>query len=337
MQLEAVFHDRQRSRYGPRRSVQGPRCRRCTGYRFARLGCRAGAQSRCGSHADAYPLVLLAGDLAYKLKKPIRLPLSTTAAWKRAAIFCEEEVRLNQRLAPTLYEGVTRITGTTSAPVLDGSGPGLEYAVRIRRFLSSALLGDQLDTGTLRAEQMDRLADLLADFHIRAPRRKPTDELAHCGLRRSSALTALDGVGALTSEAESAALRSWLETESGALAALWATRDAAGHVREWDGDLHLGNVIHPGWQRSCLRLHRIQPKLALDRHAGRSAVPGDGLRGAEPGRLRVCFINAWLDRTGNHASLPALRFSVVYPTAHWCGPGSRACAARRTIRTRGSV
>ena len=59
--------------------------------------------------------VLLAGDLAYKLKKPVRLPFVDYATLEARRHFCEEEVRLNRRLAPLIYLGVSRITGSSSS------------------------------------------------------------------------------------------------------------------------------------------------------------------------------------------------------------------------------
>ncbi|HEY8707412.1 MAG TPA: hypothetical protein VIM34_05390 [Burkholderiaceae bacterium] len=46
--------------------------------------------------------VLLADSLAYKIKKPVRLPFldfTTLAARRR---YCDEELHLNRRLAPLL-------------------------------------------------------------------------------------------------------------------------------------------------------------------------------------------------------------------------------------------
>ena len=54
--------------------------------------------------------VLLARDLAFKLKKPVRLPFVDYSTPARRKFFCEEEVRLNRRLAPALYLGVSRMT-----------------------------------------------------------------------------------------------------------------------------------------------------------------------------------------------------------------------------------
>src|SRR5690606_31218468 len=71
--------------------------------------------------------VILAGDYAYKIKKPMNfgfLDFSTLAQRKH---FCEEEVRLNRRLAADLYLGVVPITGSPEQPQLGGPGEAFEY------------------------------------------------------------------------------------------------------------------------------------------------------------------------------------------------------------------
>lgn len=108
--------------------------------------------------------VLLAEDLAWKIKKPVHLPFVDYTGLQARRHFCEEEVRLNRRLAPSLYLGVTRITGTPNSPVLDGEGPVLEYAVRMRRFAPGALFSEKAEAGELGAGDIDELAALLAGF-----------------------------------------------------------------------------------------------------------------------------------------------------------------------------
>ncbi len=58
--------------------------------------------------------VLLTGSYAYKIKKPVNLGFLdfTTLAARRH--FCEEELRLNRRLAPDIYLDVVPITGTAA-------------------------------------------------------------------------------------------------------------------------------------------------------------------------------------------------------------------------------
>ena len=93
--------------------------------------------------------VLLTGEYAYKIKKPVNLgflDFSTLALRQQA---CADEVRLNRRLAAEYYLGVAAITGSPEAPRINDPGinsPGtpIEYAVKMRQFPVDATL-DRLD------------------------------------------------------------------------------------------------------------------------------------------------------------------------------------------------
>ena len=61
--------------------------------------------------------VLLVGSSAWKIKKPVHFSFVDATALATRQHFCEEELRLNRRLAPSLYLGVVPITGTPEAPV----------------------------------------------------------------------------------------------------------------------------------------------------------------------------------------------------------------------------
>ena len=47
--------------------------------------------------------VLLAGEHAYKIKKPVQLPFLDFSTLELRKRYCEDELRLNQRFAPDLY------------------------------------------------------------------------------------------------------------------------------------------------------------------------------------------------------------------------------------------
>ena len=76
--------------------------------------------------------VLLAGDYVYKIKKPVDFGFLDFSTLARRQFFCQEELRLNRRLAPDLYLEVVGIGGSPDAPVL-GAEPAFEYAVKMRR------------------------------------------------------------------------------------------------------------------------------------------------------------------------------------------------------------
>ena len=74
--------------------------------------------------------VLLDGSHAWKIKKPVQLPFLDTRELGTRGRLCHEELRLNRRLAPSLYLDVVAIHGTADAPSFDGSGPPIEYALK---------------------------------------------------------------------------------------------------------------------------------------------------------------------------------------------------------------
>ena len=71
--------------------------------------------------------VLLTGDYAYKIKKPMNFGFLDFTELSSRAHFCAEELRLNQRLTDGLYLEVLAITGSAEAPQFGGEGTPIEY------------------------------------------------------------------------------------------------------------------------------------------------------------------------------------------------------------------
>ncbi|MFZ1910158.1 MAG: hypothetical protein WAU52_13845, partial [Burkholderiales bacterium] len=114
--------------------------------------------------------VLLAGDYAYKVKKPVNLGFLDFGSLAARQFYCEEELRLNRRTAPQLYLAVVPIAGSDADPRIDGEGRPIEYAVKMRRFPQEALLSRMAQGGTLGTEHIDALARGIAAFHSRVAR-----------------------------------------------------------------------------------------------------------------------------------------------------------------------
>jgi uncharacterized protein len=263
-------------------------------------------------HETHISWVLLSGDTAYKIKKPLRLPFVDYSTLESRRHFCEEELRLNRRLAPTLYLGLTRITGTPHAPELDGLGPALEVAVRMRRFPAGALFDEQLAAGSLQAKDIDRLAAMLATFHRQAPRADASSGFAGADRRRAVALAALEGVRSLASPAQQASLQDWLEAESAVLSPFWNTRLAEGYVRECHGDLHLANLVRLGDDVVAFDCVEFDPALRWIDVIDDVAFVVMDFDAHHRRDFAFRFLNAWLDQTGDHGGLRTLRFAVVY-------------------------
>ena len=60
---------------------------------------------------------------------------------EKRKFYCEEEVRLNRRLAPDIYLDTVAIYGSAASPTFVADGhPPIEYAVRMRQFDPTSVL-----------------------------------------------------------------------------------------------------------------------------------------------------------------------------------------------------
>jgi hypothetical protein len=121
------------------------------------------AVHRIDTHAS---VVFLAGSRALKLKRAVKydyLDFSTTDARRRC---CDAELRINRRLAPTLYRGVLPIVRTSGGSLaLGGEGTPVDWVVEMARFDQGALFDALAVAGRLDLSLMVPLAEEVAAFH----------------------------------------------------------------------------------------------------------------------------------------------------------------------------
>jgi len=115
-------------------------------------------------------VVFLAGPCVYKIKKPVQLDFLDFSTLERRRHFCEEEVRLNRRLAPDVYRGVVPVTRESSGPRFEGTGEVIEWAVKMDRLPDEATLEYRLAHDQVGPELAVRLAEKIAQFHHDADR-----------------------------------------------------------------------------------------------------------------------------------------------------------------------
>ena len=260
--------------------------------------------------------VLLSGSHAYKIKKPVNLGFLDFSSLEKRRQCCEEEIRLNRRLAPALYLEVLPIRGTPSAPSLAGEGEILEYAVKMRRFPQSALLDRRLARNEVAPGVIDALADQIAAFHGRAER-CPTGaaygspdvvweavaenfrQLRHL-LAAEKHATHLD------------CLELWSKSRKTGLQEMISARQHSGWVRECHGDLHLGNVALVKGQPLIFDGIEFNPDLRWIDVVSEVAFMFMDL--VERGRpdYGYRFLNRYLECTGDYAGLVLLDFYQVY-------------------------
>jgi aminoglycoside phosphotransferase family enzyme len=114
--------------------------------------------------------VFLTDRFAYKMKKAVRYDFLDFSSIDRRRHFCEEELRLNRRLAARSYLAVVPLTVAHGKLRLDGSGVPIDWLVKMRRLPSSRMLDESIRAGTLQPPEVRALAELLEGFYRSAPR-----------------------------------------------------------------------------------------------------------------------------------------------------------------------
>ncbi len=258
--------------------------------------------------------ILLTGTLAYKIKKPVNLGFVDFSTPERRRWFCQEEIRLNRRLAPDLYLGLSPIHGPPERAAFHGSGPILELAVRMRQFPQSALLGAVLEHQGLSEAQLERLADDLAAFHAAAAVASPEDPYGAPELVKAPAMANLEVLGAcgLVPEADVAALRHWTDDQFESLRPSFVGRRSQGRIRECHGDLHLGNMLLEGERLRVFDCLEFSPQLRWIDVISDLAFLAMDLEHRHRPDLGAVLLNRWLGRCGDYAGLLTWRWYRVY-------------------------
>lgn len=258
--------------------------------------------------------ILLTGTIAYKIKKPVNLGFVDFSTPERRRWFCQEELRLNRRLAPDLYLGLSPIHGPPERASLHGSGPTLELAVRMRQFPQSALLAAVLDRHGLSTDQLERLADDLAAFHAAAAVAGANDPYGAPELVKAPAVANLEVLAASGAAiaAEVAGLKQWTEDSYTALQPTFALRRSQGRIRECHGDLHLGNLLLEEGRIRVFDCLEFSPELRWIDVISDLAFLVMDLEHRDRPDLGAVLLNRWLGRCGDYGGLLTWRWYRVY-------------------------
>jgi len=256
--------------------------------------------------------VLLAGDYAYKLKKPLNLGFLDFSTLQRRRLCCEEEIRLNRRLAPSIYLEVVPITGAPDQPRVGGKGAVLEYAVKMRRFDQHALLTRLPVTRSL----VDRIAARVAGFHAVVPVAPMSSEY---GTPETVLLPMVENFAQIRGHlrdpealARLQLLERWTRGRHYALRPVLQQRRVKGHIRECHGDMHRGNIALVNGEPLIFDCIEFSPALRwIDTMSELAFLVMDLEETSENPRARQ-LVNSYLEISGDFDGLPVLDFYKAY-------------------------
>ncbi|WP_227715008.1 MULTISPECIES: AAA family ATPase [unclassified Marinobacter] len=260
--------------------------------------------------------VILTGQYAYKIKKPVDFGFLDFSTLELRKHYCEEELRLNRRLAEPLYLEVLPITGSPEQPVIGGDGEPFEYMLKMRQFRQNQLLDQQQEAGELKPELLSSLAKQVANFHnslepIADDKPLGTPEAVYAAMQENfDQIRPLISDTSLLSQLDN--LEAWTQTTFERHRDLIAQRRTDGYVRECHGDLHLANItVYEGRVTvfDCIEFN--EPFRWIDVINDLAFLLMDLESRREPA-LANLVLNTYLEYRGDFEALPLLPLYKAY-------------------------
>lgn len=270
--------------------------------------------------------IILTGPYAYKIKKPVNFGFLDFSTLDKRKHFCHEELRLNRRLAPSLYLDVVPIFGTATSPCLadkamqssitSSTKPLIEYALKMVQFPQQGLLDQLEQKQQLTAEHIQQLATSLAHFHQSIAVADTTSTFGTPPAVINPARQNFEQIqlrlGEPALREELARIQAWTETTFQRLRPVIEQRKANGYVRECHGDLHLGNITEFNQELVIFDCIEFNPGLSWIDVISDLAFLTMDLEKRQQFAYANQLVNQYLSITGDYPGLALLDFYKAY-------------------------
>lgn len=273
--------------------------------------------------------IILAGDYAYKIKKPVTLEFLDFSTLGKRKTTCQKEIELNRRFAPQLYIGVVPITGTKENPVVEGDGIAIEYAVKMHRFADSELAARMAEGGKITPKIARRLAVTIASLHQHLPPYKASSSL---GTPNAFFLALRKNIEQLESfdlppfhHNRIKIVSEWLQSQFDNLFPLMETRLAGGRVKGCHGDCHLGNIIVHRDKVILFDCLEFNDEFRIMDTIAEAAFLWMDMRMRKMVSLSHSFINDYLEYSGDYEGLRLLKMYAC----HYAMVRAKACLIKK--------
>ncbi len=258
-------------------------------------------------------VVVLAGDRAFKAKKPVLTDFLDFRAPKQRERACRREVELNSRLSPESYLGVAHLS--------DPAGGPAEPVVVMRRYRDTDRLASLVTSGA--DEQLksvlNSIAELLAGFHRHAERSREIDAQGEAGAvwqRWHDNLVELERyaqehVSGISAESVFRVRRLAGQFAAGR-AALFARRIEEGRIVDGHGDLLADDIFWVDGRPALLDCLEFDDKLRYVDCADDAAFLAMDLEFLGRRDLGDYFLERYATHAADTAPAPLRDFYVAY-------------------------
>jgi aminoglycoside phosphotransferase family enzyme/predicted kinase len=192
-------------------------------------------------------VVFIAGDLVYKVKKPLNFGFLDFTSLEKRRFFCQQEVILNSRFSKGIYLDVVSIHQGPRGLNLIGEGTEIETAVLMKYVPEKYLMATMLADEQITHELLDRIADRLAYFHSQAERSGAIKNFGSVEVIRQNLRENFDQTRPYIGKTISSQTHQEISSLSFDFLKIhtdfFRERVRRGFIRDCHGDLHLHHVI----------------------------------------------------------------------------------------------
>jgi len=259
--------------------------------------------------------VFIAGEFAYKVKKPVNFGFLDYTTLQARRFFCKEEFRLNRKLSPELYIGVLPVVDRSGKIRFGGKGRVIDYCIKMRAMPQSAIMTEKLKKGRVDYLTIDELARIVAQFHRQAETGK---EIARYGSIKTvkfnweeNFIQTREFIGRTINEDQFYTIKRAIERFIFTNRRLFLTRQRAGFIKRCHGDLHPRNIFLKDkiYIFDCLEFN---PRFFCSDTAAEIAFMAMDLDFHNRHDLANFFIERYLIYSDDPGILPLLNFYRCY-------------------------
>ncbi len=260
--------------------------------------------------------VILAGDFVYKIKKPLNFGFLDFSTLDKRKYYCDEELQLNRRLCPTIYQEVLAIHQQGEIYNLSGHGKIGEYCLKMVRMPQDKMMNKIITAGKMTRQNIDDIVAVLEPFYALAQGSPKIDEY---GTAKTVGVNVMEnfqqteqfvGCKALTAD-EFQSIRSYAKSFLDKRKNIFAQRIAEDRIRECHGDLHSANICLADqvYIYDCIEFNKRfrYSDIACDLAFLAMDLEYNGLH-----KLSDYFIKRYIDDSGDSGLLKVFNFYKCY-------------------------
>jgi hypothetical protein len=194
--------------------------------------------------------LFLAGELVYKVKKPVNFGFLDFTTLEKRHYFCQQEIMLNRRFSPDIYLAVVPISLIGGSVRLGDETAVVEYAVTMKRINEEHMLSRLLEAGKVGPEAMQRIGIHLAKVYAAIPSDEKARAFGTLGVISTNIVENFEQtrryIGGPVSQETFDAVESWSLSFMKNNTALFEQRMAQDRIKDCHGDLHLQHICVEG-------------------------------------------------------------------------------------------